>query len=606
LPIPPVPATSCNGRQVLFNEIPLLGRLVIHDSLERIETTIDGRPHENVVLEFTEQAGPVLEAGPSEPGFDAAMFGPDVQPAPGGRVVLTGTEPHVVWELTPAEQDCIRESTVGGLLALAGIDPIELVAGELAAGVRATLLTSGDNATSTASILPAPHPVDPTGESGDPLAIDGVVRRWTREGGGPVPEESLQIQIQTVDMLPDPLPLSVLASSTDETVGFMRAGFAILRSIRASQIRSLCLDASNFEPLEGCVLRESVGIQMDDEDATLVQFSATIEPSAELGHDLLHIRGRAEGDHWHYGWFIEFALAFRLDRGDVPRDPLPGELPPDLQPTRTLAEMNARLRELAVEKCAGGDREAIDEEVAQIAEEKNGLPREIGVKPEVFGEPFQDSDGWITPLGALAGIALASLIFIGGLGLIAWVSANVAFTAFGVAAAFILGYSVGAISLGLVDHFLIDAKVSETLATFVKEKSEQEGDALPLEGYSPTSVVLRDGVLRVFLGALPRKLSVRFFEPDQPSPFGDSDFVSQQVAGLLPDGQRMWRLTVADAAHLIERGRITMALDPSATPGGEAVPIHVARSSRGRRYLRTPGDDEIRNNLASLPRIPGP
>ena len=606
LPIPPLPATSCNGRQVLFNEIPLLGRLVIHDSLERVEATIDGRPHQNVVLEFAEQSGPVLEAGPPEPGFDAEMFGPDVQQASGGRVVLTGVEPHVVWELTPAEQDCIRDSTVGGLLMQAGIDPIGLVASELAAGVRATLLTSGDDATSRASLLPKPHPVDPTGASGDPLAVDGIVRRWTRQGEGPGPEESLQIQIQTVDVLPEPLPLSVLASSTDETVGFMRAGFAILRSIRASQIRSLCLDASDFDPLEGCLLRESVGIELDGEDATLVDFSATIEPAAELGHDLLHIRGRAEGDHWHYGWYVEFGLAFRLDRGDVPRDPLPGELPPDLQPSRTLAEMHARLRELAAEKCAGGDREAIDEEVGAIADEKNALPREIGVKPETFGEPFQDSDAWITPLGALAGIALISLAFIGGLGIVAAISTKVAFTAYAVCAVFIVGYSLGWIGLGLLDHFVLDAEVSDKLANFVREKSEQEGDALPLEGYSPTSVELRDGVLRVFLGPLARKLSVRFFEPDQPSPFGDSDFVSQQVAGFMADGRRMWRLTVADAAHLIERGRITMALDPSATPGGQAVPIHVARSSRGRRYLRTPGDDEITNNLASLPRIPSP
>jgi len=47
-----------------------------------------------------------------------------------------------------------------------------------------------------------------------------------------------------------------------------------------------------------------------------------------------------------------------------------------------------------------------------------------------------------------------------------------------------------------------------------------------------------------------------------------------------------------------------MTLDPSVIPGGQEVPIHVARSSRGRRYLRTPADDETTNNLASLPRIP--
>jgi hypothetical protein len=66
----------------------------------------------------------------------------------------------------------------------------------------------------------------------------------------------------------------------------------------------------------------------------------------------------------------------------------------------------------------------------------------------------------------------------------------------------------------------------------------------------------------------------------------------------------MWRLTVADAAHLIDKGRITMTIDPEVLGGGQEVPLHVARSSRGRKYLRTPADDDIANNLASLPPIP--
>ena len=87
------PATTCNGREIRFNEIPLFGRLVVHDSLERVETTIDGRPHQNVVLEFAQQPGPTLEAEPSPPGVDSRMFGPDVQPQPGGRVLLSGWSP---------------------------------------------------------------------------------------------------------------------------------------------------------------------------------------------------------------------------------------------------------------------------------------------------------------------------------------------------------------------------------------------------------------------------------------------------------------------------------------------------------------------------------
>lgn len=599
LPVPSGASTTCNGRTIAFNEIPLFGRLVVHDSLERVDATIDGRLHQNVVLEFAQQPGRTLEAEPSPQAGDSQMFGPAVQQQTDGRVLLTGMEPYVVWELTPAEQSCIRDTVVGQLLAVVNVDVIDLVAGQLASGVADTLLTLGDDGTSTASLLPEPRPVDPSGASGDPLQIDGIVRLWTREGASAL-EESLQVQIQTLETLPEPLPASVLAFSTDETVGFMRAGFAILRSIRASQISSLCLSESDFDPDAGCLLTRPVGIELDGEDGTLAEFSATIEESAELGHDVLSIHGYAEGDAWHSGWFIEFGLVFRLDRGDVPRDPLLGELPPDLQPTRTLAEMNARLRELSLEKCAGGDREAIEEEQKAIAEEKNALPTEIGVKPELFGEPFKRSDGWVTVLGALAGIAFVVGLAIGGLAIVAAASVSVAFTAAAVTAAFLIGYSVAVIGLAALDDCYIDSKVSDGLAKFVDNNSKPGGDALPLEGYSPTTVLLEDRVLRVFLAPLPAKLKVRFFDPDRPSPMGDPDFVSQQVAGLLPDG-RLWRLTVADAAHMMNKGRITMSLE---TAGGQEVPLHVARSSRGRRYLRTPADDDITNNLASLPPIP--
>ena len=225
------------------------------------------------------------------------------------------------------------------------------------------------------------------------------------------------------------------------------------------------------------------------------------------------------------------------------------------------------------------------------------------MKPELFGEPFKRSDGWVTALGALAGIALVVGLAIGGLAIVAAASVSVAFTAAAVTAAFLIGYGVAIIGLAVLDDCYIDSKVSDGLSKFVDDKSKPGGDALPLEGYSPTTVILKDRVLRVFLAPLERKLSVRYFEPDRPSPMGDPDYVSQQVAGLTSDG-RLWRLTVADAAHLIGKDRITLVLDPSVAPGGQEIPIHVAHSSRGRRYLRTSGDDEVTNNLASLPRIP--
>lgn len=604
IPLPAAGTRTCNGRTYKTTEIPLFGRLVIHDSIERTEPSINGQLHNDIVLEFSSQQGPALEAGPLPVGTSSQMFGPDVEPQVGGRVLLTGTEPHVVWELTQAEEDCIRQSPIAVLMAspLINKDPIELITAELVKGARAELAKAGDNGTSTASLLKEPRPVDPTGVSGDPFAIDGVVRAWARNGN-PLEQESLQIQIQTVDTLPVPLPASVLSLSADETVGFMRSDWAILRSIRASQIRALCLDESDFDPNEGCLLVTDPTVQFGDNNAELVEFSAAIVNSPELGHDVIDIQGRAENESWHSEWYIEFGMQFRLDRGDVPRDPLMGELPPDLQPSRTLKEMSQRLRELAAEKCAGGDIEAIEEERDAISEEKLLLPTEVGVKPVIFGEPHRDSDFSWTTAAIILGVSLlvAATVLSGGIA--AFLGAKLATSVWIMAGFFLVGAQTLVAGGAIIDE-IGDNKVGDGLRDFIEEKKEQEGESLPLEGYSPTVVLLKDGFLRVFLAPLPEDLSTQFFNPDERNP-GDLDRTSQQIAGLLADG-RMWQLSVADAAYLVEKGRISIAIDAAVSGTGQPVPLHVARSARGRRYLRTPPDEVGVNNLRNLPRIPTP
>jgi hypothetical protein len=605
VPLPAVGTRTCNGRTYKTTEIPLFGRLVVHETIERTESMLDGQLFNDLVLDFAAQPGPLLEAGPVLAGSTAQMFGPDVRPQAGGRVQLVGTEPHVVWELTQAEEDCIRQSPVAVLIAspLIGKDPIDLIATALVKGAVATLATSGDEGTSRASLLGDPHPVDPTGASGDPFAIDGIVRAWTRAGSIDE-QESFQVQIQTVESQPVPLPASVLALSTDETVGFMRSNWAILRTIRASQIRGLCLSDADFDPNEGCRLMTSPSIKVGDNDADLVAFAAEIVDVPELGHDVIDITGRAENDSWYAHWFIDFEMQFRLDRGDVPRDPLMDELPPDMQPSRTLAEMNRRLRELSEEQCAGGDVDAIEAERDEISKEKLLLPTEVGVKPLIFGEPHRDSDFEWTTAAYVFGIALlAASIWLAG-GLAMFVGAKIATSVWIMASVFLAG-ATGVFAGGaILDGLYYDKKVSDGLRDFIQDKSQQDGEALPLEGYSPTVVLLKDGFLRVFLAPLPEGLKARFYDPDERSP-GDLDRISQQIAGLLPDG-RMWQLSIPDAAHLVGKGRISIAIDAAVSGTGQPVPLHVARSARGRRYLRTPPDHVGGNDLRDLPRIPAP
>lgn len=624
LPAPTSPSTTCAGKAIPANVIPLPGRLTIHERLDRIDATVDGRPAQNVVLEFGVQPAPALRATPPRAGVDARLFGPGVQRAPDGSASLTGDDPRVVWELTRAEQLCIVDSTVGKLLVLeetaggasqaeAEDAVIETIAARLAEGVAAELAAAGDAGTSMKSILPNEDelPPDQVGitvgaectSGAQAIEIDARVKRWTRPESGDA-GESLVFQLRTVEGLPDAdrLPDSALALRERERVGFSRAGWAIRRSIRCSQIKALCLDESDFDPAEACRLDRPVGIAVGDEDGTLETFEAQIVPWA--GHDdlgLLRIGGSAEGGTWAYDWSMEFELDFRLERGEVPRDPLPGE---PHERSGTLDELAARADELYAERCAGGrPREEIDKELERIAEQKKLPPQTIGVKP-IDERVFEKSDSSLTPAGVIAGIALVAVAAIvgGGVGL--------GFTGGVIFSFFVLGVALGSAAVSALDAFVLDAEVSKKVAEFVNDKREQSGDRIPLDGYEPIVVELRRNAgsqdaysLNAFLEEIAARMRVRWRERDAPRPVGDPDYVMQWVAGTLPGEDRIWMLTVPDAVRYIARGRVALTVGDPASPDGEAD-VHVATSSRGRRYLRADPDAGPANNLARLPPLP--
>jgi uncharacterized protein DUF3892 len=63
-----------------------------------------------------------------------------------------------------------------------------------------------------------------------------------------------------------------------------------------------------------------------------------------------------------------------------------------------------------------------------------------------------------------------------------------------------------------------------------------------------------------------------------------------------------WKLTQADAIEKIERRQWDFFVT---LPGsGKLVWVEVGTSRYGHKYLRTQGDDDIRNNLLSLPECP--
>jgi hypothetical protein len=624
LPAPTVPSTTCRGQTVPANVIPLPGRLTIHEHLDRIASTVGGTPAQNIVVEFGAQPAPAMTSTPPRAGVDARLFGPGVQRAAGGRVTLTGGDPRIVWELTREEQRCVVESTAGRALVLqetlGGATPTEaenavldMIAAKLAEGVAGKLLESGDAMTSVKSILPNPDalPPDQVGitvgaecaAGATAIEIDARVKRFTRPESGDS-AESLVFQMRTVEGLPDPdrLPDSVLALRERERVGFSRAGWAIRRSIRCSQIKALCLQASDFDPAEACRLDHRVGIVIGDSEGTLESFEASIVPWAgHPGLGLLRIGGSAEGGTWAYDWSMEFELDFRLDRGEVPRDPRTGE---PQERRGTLAEIAGRVDALYAERCAGTrPREDIDAELEALAAEKKLPPQTIGVKP-IDERVFENSHSSVTWEGALAGIALVAALTIlsGGAGL--GFSGGVIFSFF------VLGVALGSAAVSALDAWVLDAKVSEQVEAFVNDKRDQSGDAIPLDGFEPILVELRRTdaspdayALNAFLEEIAPRMRVQWREPDSPKPAGDPDYVSQWFAGRLPGEDRIWMLTVADAARYITTGRLALTVGDPASPDGEAD-VHVATSRRGRRYLRTDPDAGPANNLARLPPLP--
>jgi hypothetical protein len=297
---------------------------------------------------------------------------------------------------------------------------------------------------------------------------------------------------------------------------------------------------------------------------------------------------------------MEIELDFRLDRGEVPGDPRQGETQ---ERSGALDEISAQINALYEERCAGGrPREVIDADIEKLSAEKKLPPQTIGVKPE-DERVFETSHSSVTWEGALAGIALIAAITIlsGGVGL--------GFTGGVIFSFFVLGVALGSAAVSALDAWVLDAKVSEKVAQFVNDKRDQSGDAIPLDGYEPILVELRRNQgqdkysLNVFLEEIAARMRVQWRRPDIPKPEGDPDYVAQWVAGKLPGEDRIWILTVSDAARYITNGRLALTVGDPASPDGEAD-VHVATSRRGRRYLRADPDAGGANNLAKLPALP--
>ncbi|MBO0866679.1 MAG: hypothetical protein J2P16_16590, partial [Mycobacterium sp.] len=230
VPLPPVAITIPDGpragerRKIPYNEIPLFGRLTIHDQLEPHETQ-PGK--QTVALNFAAQDAPVLVATSPPDDYAARLFGPHIERRPDGDTAFTGQDPRISWELDYAEAYWITHSIAGELMVNleklqhpslsddeARTRVLDSLAAQIADAVRPEVAEMGDNGVQ--NILPSPVDVDPEAQDDSTVkAIDAIVQRFDV---GEATYESLVVQLQTLRELPlgEELPTSILAENPRE------------------------------------------------------------------------------------------------------------------------------------------------------------------------------------------------------------------------------------------------------------------------------------------------------------------------------------------------------------------------------------------------------
>jgi hypothetical protein len=125
VPLPPKTVTIPNGprageqREIAYNELPLLGRLTLHEQLEARPT----EPGEQTIsLDFNAEDAPLLVASAPPDAFVSQLFGPDIQRRADGSTAFSRQDPRVAWDVDYAEAFWITHSLLGELLVRSNPD----------------------------------------------------------------------------------------------------------------------------------------------------------------------------------------------------------------------------------------------------------------------------------------------------------------------------------------------------------------------------------------------------------------------------------------------------------------------------------------------------
>jgi hypothetical protein len=601
-PLPPATITIPDGprageqRQFVFNELPLFGRLTLHEQLET-RATEPGK--QTVSLVFNAQSAPVLVAAPPPDQFVSQLFGPDIARRADGSTAFPGQDPRVTWDVDYAEAFWITHSLLGEVLVAreAILHPFEsdaehrravldAVAAQIGVAVREVAADFGSGG--IVDLLPNPLEVDPASTEGT-RALDGIVQRFDAAG---TTHESMVIQLQTLELLPpgEELPASVLAEQPAEQVALATAGFAVLRGVRSTVSRSFCLSDGDFDPDAGCRLIGVRSVNIGGENRSLDRFEAHIEEGTDTERGRLVVEGKVSDSKTLYEFDASFAITYEMDLDDIPREAAPGEIGTSTGETKR--QLDDGLRAAAIAKCEGNlSVTDYEKEAKRVSELMKELPRTVGVRPTLNPrEPVVDPDFSLTA----AGIALAAL------GLAALLAAVAAPAAIGAGAALISGEAVIAFLIAAIVAYvalLIDVDWYGT--GMVRGKIQDAlgdrpgGTLLPTLGV-PIDVQLRHH-LAVYFRPLPPRLDVGCVKKDTRE---DADQVIQLVGGAWPTDGKPWKISDNDGVLMLDSEQLELFV------ASTGQPIHVSISSLGRRFLRANPDAQGVDNLAALPECP--
>jgi len=603
--LPPATITIPDGpragesREIAYNEIPLFGRLTVHDQLEPKEVE---RGKQSIALDFTEQDAPVLLAAPLRDEYSPQLFGSHVDRRPDGSIAFTAQDPRISWELDYAEAHWITHSIAGELLVgaeklqhlglpddEARIRVLDSLATQIADAVRPKLAEMGVDG--VMDLMPTPLEVDPQSKDDETVKnLDAVVQRFDIGG---TTHESMVIQLQTLRELPrgEELPASILAENPNEKTGLGVTGWSILRQVRDTVKKTFDLDDSDFDADVPCLLAGPKTINIGGQERCLEKLDADVVPRSQDGR--LVIDGTVSADTTLYNFEASFKVIYEMGLDDIPRDPSGHETRrADLESVESL-EM--ALRAAGDRKRAGAlsDQE-YEAEVKRVHDRFDELPKTVGVRPTQNPPEAQVNPEFHLTVAGKAAAAAGAAALVGLLALpVTWVAGGAA----GVGAA----GGGGLLALAIVQYFTTVLTIDwfgVGIGSRQVKKSlndRPEGTSLPPIGI-PVEVDFNRQRLAVYFRPLPAKLWVGHADTNEQD---DDRTDIGLVGGRWPTDGHPWKLSNDDAMLYVDSGELQLFMEPDSV-SGDGAPISVATAPDGQHYLQVENEDP-----AKLQRLPG-